>query len=1090
VSVQDWSVTADRDAPGDEVELDRRKRDACRERLKKAALTAHAAITEAGYTSGEVAVVTGLHDSAIRKLKSDGDRHGWRPPSQQVCEAIDRFARERLETTFGLAGLREELRLAQEALDAAEAHARAAESGTDLAEAVDEVHRPELVSYLQGLRRSLSAAARWLPHSRINDGFQERSVQVKNDPPSAIGAEGAFYDPGSVPRGDVSWAQAVKDASITVVLADAGLGKSWLLRHHALELGHRALADIEAGEALDAVTIPLWVHARDLAECWRNDATPGARIADGCLRALTAIGFPVSPTLRRLLAERTAEGKAPLCVLIDAYDEVFDDDLRESANLAIQWLSAGVRAEEPVRIILASRPAGYADPFDHRSAGAPDEADENEDDEETTSDDSDPRYLYLGILNEVQVRSLWQRWFAARGQPVPTERLGPVLAPYSPLRRFVRVPLIAAFCAWVAEAEPVASTRTGLYAQVVRRFLALSWKTSSPAPRGSLRQDGAARVRLEGRLAGLAWNMATSERGWQDALSVDECEEILAADGPADSSHSLLWGPVRQIGILVQPGVGPDMPLGDGPVMWIHRSVHEFLVARKLTVEPADVTAALFERRCWFHPAWANVLDFALGLESADRGRRLLLMMDRAAGDGQDGLGWFSTVMASADLTGEPPADLQRTLLDRVRLLHHAGLLSAVQMAKALSSGAGGDVDAIVDVLRDRLRDSGPDRELWEAFAWSGAPGRAVLEEVIRTAADTNEAAAALHRVDAAAAGKAMRDRIIAGLPCHAHDAPALGEVDTATTVILQERYLADPASVVLAEALGYTRNAVAQETLSRQELLTAEDAKVRLAAAIGLAAWYGNELDERGYALLRDMAVGDPDRLVRMRLRARLESVAESVPWVERALGTVFYDLHSDSAEPELDDLEAIAARLRSVGTGTRLAVTMLRVEPRLLRGPVPEAMAGLAARAMVGELDAQMTADVAHIVGVDVFVAAAIARLDRSDASEGMTRLALGICFAAPGDPAVFDALVAYAGRTRNPLVEASLCIHDLPDEERVRRLAHAMRRLTGPEPHAVQTWAYAMRAILAELPEPSRAELRGVCAEATSHVLSLNP
>lgn len=115
-----------------------------------------------------------------------------------------------------------------------------------------------------------------------------------------------------------------------------------------------------------------------------------------------------------------------------------------------------------------------------------------------------------------------------------------------------------------------------------------------------------------------------------------------------------------------------------------------------------------------------------------------------------------------------------------------------------------------------------------------------------------------------------------------------------------------------------------------------------------GLAVWYGNEIDDAGLEQLLDMAVNDPSRSVRLPLRASLETTGLSVPWVERAIGQVFADLHHDPDEPDLDDLDAIAARLRSVGPGTRLVVTMLRLEPRLLRGPVPEAMMGLAARAL----------------------------------------------------------------------------------------------------------------------------------------------
>lgn len=115
---------------------------------------------------------------------------------------------------------------------------------------------------------------------------------------------------------------------------------------------------------------------------------------------------------------------------------------------------------------------------------------------------------------------------------------------------------------------PVATTRTGLYGQVVRRFLARSWKADEPTPGGPSREDGARRSRLEAALTELAWHMAAAEPAWRDTLPAGRCEEVLAAAGaPAAADHSRLWDAVRHVGILVQEGVGPDEPMGDGSVM-------------------------------------------------------------------------------------------------------------------------------------------------------------------------------------------------------------------------------------------------------------------------------------------------------------------------------------------------------------------------------------------------------------------------------------------------------------------------------------------------------------------------------------------
>lgn len=103
-------------------------------------------------------------------------------------------------------------------------------------------------------------------------------------------------------------------------------------------------------------------------------------------------------------------------------------------------------------------------------------------------------------------------------------------------------------------------------------------------------------------------------------------------------------------------------------------------------------------------------------------------------------------------------------------------------------------------------------------------------------------------------------------------------------------------------------------------------------------------------------------------------------------------------------------------------------------------------------------------------------------------MINLALGICFAAPDDPEVFEALVNLVGRTQNIMVEAAMRMHAQPAKARIEALARAMLALTEPDPRATQTWAYTMRSLLAVVPETRRPRLRTICARATEHVLAL--
>jgi hypothetical protein len=1048
--------------------------------LKSAAADAYESLQTAGFTSGKIGSLTSLNASDVRKLKADGDKVGWSPPSQRVCEAIDGFCMEHLQANFDLASLRRELDLAVQELNTAKAADRRRERSDGLAESTTAAWATPFTDYLRELSAVLSQTARWLPHVRFDEGFEARSVRVESEPPPKTSAGEAY---SNAHRGSVAWHQAVKGSAITVVLADAGHGKTWQLKHHTLGLSRNALKAVQVGAPLDSAPVPFWIHAGDLAECWNAAGRPADRIVNAGLRVLERHGSHVDTGFRQYLADRLTKPAGAAHIIVDAFDELFDDGLRNQAAQALRWLSGLAHEHTDVHLVLSSRPAGYADPFEHRRPGGealvvlePDRA--------------EPRYVYPGILSETQVRRIWDRWFEARGQRVPLERLEPALAPTSPLHRFARVPLIAAFCAWVAEDEQVATTRAGLYGQVVRRFMAQSWKSADPGAAGALRQDGSRRAGLEACLMELAWQMAAGGRSWRDALPVDACEEILASPRlAATPGQSLVWELVRQVGILTQPGCGPDEPMGDGPVMWIHRSVHEFLVAKRLLRESAETIATLLEKRCWFHPAWGNVLDFALGMEMSDSTQaELATDVSLMVTDGRDGLGWFASVIVGAELTGRARTAAFRETHNRVWRLHRTGLIAATELAKVLAFSSDTDLDAIVAVLRERLDANGPGQDLWSAFAWAGEPGRAFLAHVIRSAENTEGATAALYRVNARSAITAMESRIRLGLACRAHDAAVLSEVDDGTFELLHERYLSDPASETAAETLGYTRTERAGSALTKPELLEHERADIRLAAAKGLLAFHGNDIDEAGFALLSRMARSDPDRAVRMQVGSSLQTLGLFVPWVESELGEIVSELHHDPIEPELDSLEAIASRLQSIGPGTQLAVTMLLVEPRLLQGPVQEAMFELATRALREDIGFELTRDVALVCGVDEFTELAIDRLRNCEDLYDMTSLAVGLSWAAPENPTVFESLVAYLAKNPNEVLMAALKAYELPAAERIEILVEAMLRLAASAPRAVEAWSEVLRTLLAETPEPDRAILRSQCAEATEHVLKL--
>lgn len=319
--------------------------------------------------------------------------------------------------------------------------------------------------------------------------------------------------------------------------------------------------------------------------------------------------------------------------------------------------------------------------------------------------------------------------------------------------------------------------------------------------------------------------------------------------------------------------------------------------------------------------------------------------------------------------------------------------------------------EAIAQTLRARLDESGPSPELWEALAWCGAPGRALLDALVRGSAQAVGAAAALYRVDPPAGVAAMRERIITDLPVEASDALVLRDLDDHTVAVLKQCYQADPAADKRAAALGFTKHPAALSTLSAHTYLRHEQAQVRYAAACGLVAWYGNDLDQDGFAQLCEIALRDPLPELRRRVRAKLEDVGNSVPWVEAALDGVFNELYQDPTESELTDLESIAARLRRPGPATHTAVAMLLVEQASWRDrsarPYSTFRTGVTWEAG-GEPDrgrgARRWPDV-HRPGV--CAPARDRRLTRGGSATRARRM-----FAAPHDPQVFDTLAACAG------------------------------------------------------------------------------
>ncbi|MFD4640765.1 BTAD domain-containing putative transcriptional regulator [Lentzea sp. NPDC058436] len=463
------------------------------------------------------------------------------------------------------------------------------------------VRTEELLTYLRALQSALSRAMRWHPGENIAATFSERSVRADSDPSASSSSDGGSHRRRrELVRGDQSWADAVELARLVVVLGDAGYGKTWQLRAHGVELCDRAITALRAGADPMAVEIPLWAHASSLIS-----ARDSSDRADQVIRAASEIvaNSPeaISPSLRASLVRGMTVDEGRLHVLVDALDELFDSDAQDESSAVLSWLAERVDAGRHLRVVVTSRPVGYRNPFRTRQRAA-------------DRRQVPVHHLSLGALTSGQVLELWRNWFAHREEDFPEDRLLPLLTPGSPLAEHVRVPLIAAFCAWVAEVVPAARTRVGLYEQVLRRFIASWWKQGERTTINSTtRQDPLRQKQVRHALEQLAWHMSTEGATWRDAVDDEECERLLATKLDGLPGWTRTAELVTIHGLLVRLG-GDPYSSWESPITWVHPTVHEYLAAHRLITLPDNEIDHWLDHGL-HRPEWEATFLFASELE-------------------------------------------------------------------------------------------------------------------------------------------------------------------------------------------------------------------------------------------------------------------------------------------------------------------------------------------------------------------------------------------------------------------------------------------------------------------------------------------
>jgi HEAT repeat protein len=461
----------------------------------------------------------------------------------------------------------------------------------------------DLQAFLEGLVvRARRVDLRYLPTGADLTTF-DRTVRVvarvrrptSRDPAdvpagAAVAGRAVYGVPGELDcrRDDPPkpWPLLVGEADRVVVLGDAGLGKSWLLRSEAARLADIALTaldDLGAAQAGGDLVVPVLVRADALAGAsgaTLAEALTAVLIDDGLLPARSAAG------LRELV------NTGGVVVLVDALDEVprHGPDGRASPRKRLEdLLRAWVQAcSVPVRCVIASRLAGYA--------GTPVPG---------------VREVELLPFTAEQTWVAVQAWqLGETAAALLTERLSdPAIA------GMARNPLLLAFlCSLAAElpeSAPLPATRVGLYEAIVWRLVSGAHHGVDTGGQAVL--DDHERQLIMDALGQVALIAAESPHGWLDQIPyrlIAETNEVLA--GSATNTDVPLL--VERSGCLTPVG---NPAVGEQLYMFLHRTIAEYLVARRLRDLSHARRMSIVERHRWFDPDWAVVIPMLAGLLDA-----------------------------------------------------------------------------------------------------------------------------------------------------------------------------------------------------------------------------------------------------------------------------------------------------------------------------------------------------------------------------------------------------------------------------------------------------------------------------------------
>ena len=845
------------------------------------------------------------------------------------------------------------------------------------------------------------------------------------------------------------WPQVAAENWRLVVLADPGLGKSWLIRTETHRLCQQALAAAERGDDAGALLIPVPVRCDQLV------ASGGQSLAQAAAGYLVAQQL-VPPRSRSGLQARIEAGQTVL--LLDAVDELTTDEQYGRLKELLQsW-----RTYDDVgpRCVLTSRIAGY------RGSPLPDACE-----------------VELQAFTPLDVTAAIAAWQL----PPPATARVLARAKDPAVAGMTRIPLLLALlCSLAAElpdGQQLPATRGELYDRVLRWFLTRAHRAEERPSHPELGADEVDAL-LE-ILAPVAFHFATLPAGWTDLMPADQLRTAIRLAGRAFTERNRPAGDiVRELstgaGILVPAG---NPSAGRRPsYLFLHRTVAEYLVARHLATLPAADWLEVVDQHLWFDPDWAEVIPLLGGQLDPSAARRLVKhLLGQADDPFHHALLTAVRVMAERPDTDHllPAKDLQDVadavlgLIDNpvtadttVSLLAPAprlprrivdGLLALLsgpdgQVRRAAAAAlAGREAPAVTDRLLALLRDPDWDMRFAAAEALAGREAPAVTDRLLALLGDP-DGSVRLVAVDALAArsAPAVTGRLLA----------LLGDPDTSVRLVAvralagrEAPAVTDGLLALLGDSDWLVRGAAVNALAGREAPAVTDgllarlgdpDPKARAAAVQALAGREAPGVTDRLLALL-----GDPDGQVR-RAAAGALAGREAPAVTDRLLARL--------GDPEGSVRSAVVNALagREVPVVTDRLLGLLRDPDPGLRAATADALAGREAPAVTDRLLALLgdpdwgvrRAAAAALAGQEAPVVTDRLLALLGDPDWGMRRAAAD-ALAGQEAPAVTDGLLALLGdpdwRVRSAAVNA------LAGREAPAVTDRLLARLGDPDPEA---------------------------------------